>query len=72
MLLLLLCAHLREKAIAVITGGIAEMFVSRNTETLTCLRKGFVKIALRVSSIYRSIRGLIVSDWWTPTIANST
>ena len=51
LLFLLLCAHLHEKAIAVITGGIAEMFVSRNTETLTCLRKGFAKIALRVSSI---------------------
>ena len=48
--LLLFYVGLRGKAIAVITGGIAEMFVSRSTESLTCLRKGFAKIALRVRS----------------------
>eukprot|EP00904_Undaria_pinnatifida_P007772 jgi/Undpi1/4124/HiC_scaffold_16.g07491.m1 len=35
------------KAVCVVTGGIGEMFVSRKTETLTCLRKNFAKIAFR-------------------------
>lgn len=39
---------LREQAVGVVTGGIAEMFVSRRKEKLTYIRKGFAHIAIKV------------------------
>lgn len=42
--------HLRpsEQAVGVVTGGIAEMFVSRKKEALTGIRRGFAHIAIKV------------------------